>query len=157
MDKNLFELSFRPHPRDKSNWEKLLKGTGIKILDSEINLDNQISEHGYVVAEGSTVIIQSILSSKIGIWINKNNELLEKYPNISLETEEEFIDKLKLFYHVANIGDSRRLAIHPAYTTHSQLSADDQVRAGVTPGYVRLSVGIEHIDDIIADLDQALA
>lgn len=94
MDKNLFELSFRPHPRDKSNWEKLLIGTGIKILDSEINLDNQIPEHGYVVAEGSTVIIQSILSSRIGIWINKKNELLEKYPNISLETEEEFIDKL---------------------------------------------------------------
>ncbi len=61
-----------------------------------------------------------------------------------------------MFYHVANIGDPRSLAIHPASTTHSQLSADDQVRA-VTPGYVRLSVGIEHIDDIIADLDQALA
>jgi O-acetylhomoserine (thiol)-lyase len=68
-----------------------------------------------------------------------------------------FIDALKLFYHVANIGDARSLAIHPASTTHSQLSPADQLASGVTPGYVRLSVGIEHIDDIIADLDQALA
>jgi len=68
-----------------------------------------------------------------------------------------FIDNLKLIYHVANIGDARTLAIHPASTTHSQLSADDQLKAGVTPGYVRLSVGIEHIDDIIADIDQALS
>lgn len=67
-----------------------------------------------------------------------------------------FIDALKLFYHVANIGDVRSLAIHPASTTHSQLSPADQLASGVTPGYVRLSVGIEHIDDIIADLDQAL-
>ena len=67
-----------------------------------------------------------------------------------------FIDNLKLIYHVANIGDARTLAIHPASTTHSQLSADYQLKAGVTPGYVRLSVGIEHIDDIIADIDQAL-
>ncbi|GLS19242.1 O-acetylhomoserine aminocarboxypropyltransferase [Labrys miyagiensis] len=68
-----------------------------------------------------------------------------------------FIDALKLFYHVANIGDVRSLAIHPASTTHSQLRLADQLSSGVTPGYVRLSVGIEHIDDIISDLDQALA
>ena len=61
-----------------------------------------------------------------------------------------------MFYHVANIGDARSLAIHPASTTHSQLSAEDQIAAGVTPGYVRLSIGIEHIEDIIADLKQAL-
>jgi O-acetylhomoserine (thiol)-lyase len=73
------------------------------------------------------------------------------------EAGRKFIDALELFYHVANIGDSRSLAIHPATTTHSQLSGDDQLATGVTPGYVRLSVGVEHIDDIIADLDQALA
>ena len=67
-----------------------------------------------------------------------------------------FIDALKLFYHVANIGDARSLAIHPASTTHSQLSPEDQLATGVTPGYVRLSIGIEHISDIIADLSQAL-
>ncbi len=68
-----------------------------------------------------------------------------------------FIDRLGLFYHVANIGDARSLAIHPASTTHSQLSVDEQLATGVSPGYVRLSVGIEHIDDILADLEQALA
>ena len=68
----------------------------------------------------------------------------------------KFINALKMFYHVANIGDSRSLAIHPASTTHSQLSEAQQAATGVTPGYVRLSVGIEHIDDILADLSQAL-
>ncbi len=67
-----------------------------------------------------------------------------------------FIDNLKMFYHVANIGDARSLAIHPATTTHSQLTPEEQARTGVTDGYVRLSIGIEHIDDIIEDLDQAL-
>ena len=69
----------------------------------------------------------------------------------------KFIDSLKLFYHVANIGDARSLAIHPATTTHSQLTPEKQSKTGVTDGYVRLSIGIEHIEDIIADLDQALA
>jgi O-acetylhomoserine (thiol)-lyase len=68
----------------------------------------------------------------------------------------KFIDALQLFYHVANIGDARSLAIHPASTTHSQLSEAEQLATGVTPGYVRLSVGLEHIDDIIGDLAQAL-
>jgi O-acetylhomoserine (thiol)-lyase len=73
------------------------------------------------------------------------------------EAGRGFIDALKLFYHVANIGDARSLAIHPASTTHSQLSAEEQAATGVTEGYVRLSVGLEHIDDILADLGQALA
>ncbi|HEX6119009.1 MAG TPA: PLP-dependent transferase [Dongiaceae bacterium] len=68
----------------------------------------------------------------------------------------KFIDALKLFYHVANIGDARSLAIHPASTTHSQLTAEEQLATGVSENYVRLSVGIEHIDDILADLEQAL-
>jgi O-acetylhomoserine (thiol)-lyase len=68
----------------------------------------------------------------------------------------KFIDSLKLFYHVANIGDARSLAIHPASTTHSQLTESEQAATGTTPGYIRLSVGLEHIDDILADLSQAL-
>jgi O-acetylhomoserine (thiol)-lyase len=72
------------------------------------------------------------------------------------EAGRRFIDALKLFYHVANIGDARSLAIHPASTTHSQLGPEEQLATGVTEGYVRLSVGLEHIDDILADLDQAL-
>ena len=67
-----------------------------------------------------------------------------------------FIDALRLFYHVANIGDARSLAIHPATTTHAQLPEAEQLASGVSQGYVRLSIGIEHIDDILADLEQAL-
>jgi len=73
-----------------------------------------------------------------------------------LDAGRKFIDALELLYHVANIGDARSLAIHPASTTHSQLSSDELLQAGVTPGYVRLSIGIEHIDDILTDIDQAL-
>jgi O-acetylhomoserine (thiol)-lyase len=69
---------------------------------------------------------------------------------------KRFIDALRLLYHVANIGDARSLAIHPASTTHSQLSEAEQRATGVSAGYVRLSIGIEHIDDILADLAQAL-
>lgn len=68
-----------------------------------------------------------------------------------------FIDSLQLFSHLANIGDAKSLAIHNATTTHSQLTEDELVAAGVQPDMVRLSVGIEHVDDLIADLDQALS
>ncbi|MDR1453708.1 MAG: O-acetylhomoserine aminocarboxypropyltransferase/cysteine synthase [Candidatus Margulisbacteria bacterium] len=70
---------------------------------------------------------------------------------------EKFIDNLKLFSNLANVGDAKSLAIHPASTTHQQLSAEEQLATGVTPDFVRLSIGIEHIDDIIADIEQALA
>jgi O-acetylhomoserine (thiol)-lyase len=73
-----------------------------------------------------------------------------------VEAGKRFIDALKLLYHVANIGDARSLAIHPASTTHQQLTAEEQLAAGVTPGYVRLSVGLEHPEDILGDLAQAL-
>ncbi len=73
------------------------------------------------------------------------------------EGGSKFINALQLHSHVANIGDARSLAIHPASTTHSQLSAEERQSAGVTDDYVRLSVGIEDIEDIIADLEQSLA
>ena len=68
-----------------------------------------------------------------------------------------FVDALELHSHVANIGDVRSLAIHPASTTHSQLTAQEQLDTGVDPGLVRLSVGIETVADIIADLDKGFA
>jgi O-acetylhomoserine (thiol)-lyase len=74
-----------------------------------------------------------------------------------IEAGKKFIEALKLLSHVANIGDVRSLAIHPASTTHSQLSLDEQLTAGVTPGLVRLSIGIENIKDIQADLESAFA
>ena len=69
----------------------------------------------------------------------------------------KFINALKLFSHLANVGDAKSLAIHPATTTHSQLNEEQQRAAGITPELVRLSIGLENIDDILADLDQALA
>jgi O-acetylhomoserine (thiol)-lyase len=74
-----------------------------------------------------------------------------------IDAGRRFIDRLKLISHVANVGDAKTLAIHPATTTHQQLSPEEQKSTGVTPDYVRLSVGLEHIDDILADIDQALA
>ena len=91
--------------------------------------------------ENADKYLNGIYGSMIGIEV-KNG----------VEGGKAFIDALKLHYHVANIGDSRSLAIHPASTTHSQLSAEEQLKAGVTPSYVRLCVGIEHIEDIIEDL-----
>ncbi len=73
------------------------------------------------------------------------------------EAGARFIDHLQLFSHLANVGDAKSLAIHSASTTHSQLNEEQQAAGGITPDLVRLSIGLEHIDDILADLDQALA
>ena len=67
------------------------------------------------------------------------------------------VDRVELFSHLANIGDTRSLILHPASTTHRQLSEEQRIQAGAGPDVVRLSIGIEHVDDIIADLDGALA
>ena len=123
-------------------------------------------------------------TSAVAAWLAKRPEVTQSHPSLAADRRGEaarreipragraawsasssraarrrgakFIDALKLLYHVANIGDARSLAIHPATTTHSQLSPEEQLATGVTDGYVRLSIGIEHIDDILADLDQAL-
>jgi O-acetylhomoserine (thiol)-lyase len=73
-----------------------------------------------------------------------------------LQAGRRFIERLQLISHLANVGDAKSLAIHPASTTHAQLSPEDQLSAGVTPDFVRLSIGLEDIDDILWDLDQAL-
>ncbi len=73
-----------------------------------------------------------------------------------MEAGKRFIDSLELVSHLANIGDAKTLAIHPASTTHQQLSPEEQLATGVTPDFIRLSIGIEHIDDILADIEQAL-
>ncbi|HWP68901.1 MAG TPA: PLP-dependent transferase, partial [Rectinemataceae bacterium] len=70
---------------------------------------------------------------------------------------QKFIESLKLFSHLANVGDAKSLAIHPGSTTHSQLTDEQQIDSGVTPDLVRLSIGIENIEDIIADLELGLA
>lgn len=102
-----------------------------------------------------------------GLQSSPYNELAKKYlPNGfggilnfgikgGKERASAFIDNLKLVSHLANVGDAKTLAIHPASTTHEQLSAEEQIAAGVEPNFVRISAGIEHIDDIKADLEQA--
>ena len=72
------------------------------------------------------------------------------------EAGKAFIENLKMLLHLANVGDAKSLAIHPASTTHSQMNEQQQAAGGITPGLIRLSIGIEHIDDIIADITQAL-
>jgi O-acetylhomoserine (thiol)-lyase len=74
-----------------------------------------------------------------------------------VEAGKKFIESLQLFSHLANVGDAKSLAIHPATTTHSQLNPEEQITAGVSPDFVRLSIGLEDIDDILWDLDQALS
>ena len=103
-----------------------------------------------------------------GLASSKYYELAKKYLKngaggmLSIEIKggkdaaAKFINALQLVSHVANVGDSKTLAIHPASTTHEQLSEEEQKRSGVTPGMVRISTGLEHIDDIIADIEQAL-
>ncbi|MFZ2242504.1 MAG: bifunctional o-acetylhomoserine/o-acetylserine sulfhydrylase [Gordonia amarae] len=98
-------------------------------------------------------------------WYQRGQELAPKGQGaiVAFEIEggvdagKRFVDALTLHSHVANIGDVRSLVIHPASTTHSQLTPDEQLAAGVTPGLVRLAVGIEGVDDIIADLEQGFA
>ncbi|MCF1445498.1 O-acetylhomoserine aminocarboxypropyltransferase/cysteine synthase family protein [Agrobacterium vitis] len=103
-------------------------------------------------------------SQQSGVWRERADKYLKGgYGGLvgfelkdGLDAGRQFIDGLELLYHVANIGDARSLAIHPASTTHSQLTAEEQAASGVSPGYVRLSIGIEHIDDIIADIQRGL-
>lgn len=87
----------------------------------------------------------------------KNGAILGFGIKGGLEAGRKFIESLELFSHLANIGDSKSLVIHPASTTHQQLTPEEQQETGVTPDFIRLSIGIEDVEDIIADLDQALA
>jgi O-acetylhomoserine (thiol)-lyase len=73
-----------------------------------------------------------------------------------VEAGRKFINSLELVSHLANVGDAKTLAIHPATTTHQQLSPEEQLATGVSPDFVRLSIGLEHIDDILKDIGQAL-
>ena len=104
----------------------------------------------------------SLPSSKWNKWATKycpkgSSSVLSFEIKGGIESGKKFIEALKLHSHVANIGDVRSLAIHPASTTHSQLTPDEQLTAGVTPGLVRLSVGIENVADIQKDLETAFA
>ncbi len=103
-----------------------------------------------------------------GLEDNPNHKLASKYLKKGfgglvgfgvkggLEAGKKFINSVKLLSHLANIGDAKSLVIHPASTTHQQLTEAEQLATGVTPDYIRLSIGIEDVEDIKADIDQAL-
>ena len=116
-----------------------------------------LNEHPQVLSVNYPGIAQGALKEKATKYMTGGFGALVGFELAGgKEAGSKFIDSLELLYHVANIGDARSLAIHPATTTHSQLSPEDQRSAGVTPGYIRLSIGIEHIDDILADIKQAI-
>jgi O-acetylhomoserine (thiol)-lyase len=104
-----------------------------------------------------------------GLKSSPYNQLAKKYLNNGFggvlnfgikgkkENASKFIDSLKLVSHLANVGDAKTLAIHPASTTHEQLSGDEQIASGVQPNQIRISVGIEYIEDIKADFEQAFS
>ena len=127
-------------------------------------------------SENALAVARYLKSHPAVAWVNysgledhPSHLLAEKYLNGNygallgfgikggLESAKRFIVSVQLFSHLANIGDSKSLVIHPASTTHQQLTVEEQAATGVTPDFIRLSIGIEDVDDIIADLDQALA
>ncbi len=134
---------------------------GIETLPLRIERQSQNAAKVYNFLKNNdnvTKVIYPSSNEKNKQYFTKNlfGNLIGFHIDKGYEACKLFIDKLKLFYHVANIGDVRSLAIHPSSTTHSQLSKEDQARAGVYDNYIRLSIGIEHIDDIINDIETAL-
>ena len=141
----------------------ILQGVETVALRMKAHCENALAVAKFLQSrrEVTRVIHPSTLTGRDAEWVAKylprgQGGLVGFELAGGAEAGRRFIDSLKLLYHVANIGDARSLAIHPASTTHSQLSAEEQAATGVSPGYVRLSIGIEHIDDILADLAQAL-
>ncbi len=140
-----------------------LQGIETVTLRMKAHSDNALAVANFLQerAEVTRVIHPSTTTGQDGEWTRKylprgQGGLVGFELAGGAEAGRRFIDNLKLLYHVANIGDARSLAIHPASTTHSQLTGEEQAATGVSPGYVRLSIGIEHIDDILDDLAQAL-
>lgn len=142
---------------------QILQGIETLPLRIERHVKNAAAVAEYL-AKRPEVVKVIYPSQQSGLWRERADKYLKGgYGGLvgfelkdGLEAGRQFIDSLELLYHVANIGDARSLAIHPASTTHSQLTAEEQAASGVSPGYVRLSIGIEHIDDILADIARGL-
>ncbi|HRF19795.1 MAG TPA: O-acetylhomoserine aminocarboxypropyltransferase/cysteine synthase [Chitinophagaceae bacterium] len=140
----------------------LLQGLETLSLRVQRHVDNALALAQWLEQHPAVEFVQYP-----GLKSNPYNELAKKYLKYGFggvlnfgirgtkENASKFIDALKLVSHLANVGDAKTLAIHPASTTHEQLSPEEQVASGVVPNQVRISVGIEHIDDIKADFEQA--
>jgi O-acetylhomoserine (thiol)-lyase len=131
--------------RMKQHCENAQKVVNFLKTHDEVTKVIYSTEHEKTIADRASKYLKGGNGPMVGIELKGG-----------IEAGKKFIESLKMFYHVANIGDARSLAIHPASTTHSQLNEKELAASGVTQSYVRLCIGIEHIDDIIDDLDQAL-
>ena len=144
---------------------------GFLFLQGLETLDLRVKKH----CENAFKVAKFLNNHPAVNWVNypgfeddPSHELAAKYLNGSygaligfgikggLEAGKQFIESVKLLSHLANIGDAKSLVIHPASTTHQQLTPEEQENTGVTPDFIRLSIGLEDVDDIIADIDQAL-
>ena len=123
-----------------------------KIISEWLDKHPQVSKVNYPGLQSSPYHVLAKKYLKVGF-----GGVLSFHIKGAAGTADEFINNLKLISHLANVGDAKSLIIHPASTTHQQLSAEEQLSSGVVPGLIRLSVGIEHIDDILNDLTQAFA
>lgn len=141
------------------------------ILQSTESLSLRVNQH----CENALEVARFLKDHPAVSWVNypglednENHEMAEKYLNGNygcivgfgikggLEEGKKFIESVELLSHVANIADAKTLVIHPASTTHSNMTPEEQIESGITPDFIRLSVGIENVEDIIADMDQAL-
>ena len=141
----------------------LLQGVETLALRVQRHVDNALALAKWL--EGHP-LVEYVLYP--GLESNPYHELAKKYLTNGFgsilqvaikggkDNASKFIDSLKLISHLANVGDAKTLAIHPASTTHQQLSDEEQKASGVEPNLVRISVGIEHIEDIKEDIEQAL-
>jgi O-acetylhomoserine (thiol)-lyase len=141
----------------------LLQGTETLSLRIERHVENTLKIAAYLEANKnvSWVNYPSLPSSKYHALAKKYfpkgaGSIFTFGIKGGEKSARKFIDSLKIFSHLANVADAKSLVIHPASTTHQQLSPEDQINAGVAPDLIRLSIGIEHADDLIADLDQGL-
>ena len=137
-----------------------LETLALRMREHSSNADKVadfLSKHSKVERVSHPSLAQGVYRDRADKYLTKGNGGLMAFElKGGIEAGKQFINSLEMFYHVANIGDSRSLAIHPASTTHSQLNEEELLKAGVTPGFVRLSIGIEHVEDIIEDLSNAL-
>lgn len=141
------------------------------ILQSTESLSLRVNQH----CENALEIAKFLKNHEAVSWVNypglednENHEMAEKYLNGNygcivgfgikggIEEGKKFIESVELLSHVANIADAKTLVIHPATTTHSNMSSEEQLESGITPDFIRMSVGIENVEDLIADIDQAL-
>lgn len=142
------------HAAEKASYQPITMNLQIPHQPVEISFARSIVHPDLLPAHSLATSTQQV--------IHRHPEILVQYGEIQgdhalREAGKKLIDEVELFSHLANIGDAKSLIIHPASTTHQQLSEEEQRASGVSPELIRLSVGIEAVDDIIADLDQALA